>query len=416
MEKIDVNFLTSDIEIKDQKRPIIILALPKHDDDFTCTPFLLAQEFAKENLVWYISHPYTWIDFFKRIGKKKAWKRLKATFQVQPVLECNKVLNINILYLPITLPINSFPPGKLYNFLSSFNHGLVSKTINKVIRKDKINNYIFINSHDFYFGRIHRMLPSTFQYIYQCIDPIIKSYSARHGSYLEKVAASEADMVISTSPFLQRKMESNNQKSYCVPNAANYALSHKATLTTTAVYPEIQIIEGKKIGYIGNIERRIHYVWLVEIFSRHPEWQLIMVGPKDESFIPGEFMNLPNLHLLPPVPHEQLPNVLKGFDVAIIPFKKDNVSAQIYPLKLFEYMGSGKPVVTTDFNEEIMEPYKQWIYVGTSVEELERAIEVALTENDPRFSEERIKIASENDWSSRGKQFLSLVNSDVHAQ
>nr|WKN34463.1 glycosyltransferase [Tunicatimonas sp. TK19036] len=392
------------------QKPILILALPKHDDAFTSTSYQLAKEFARERMVWYISHPYTWIDFLKNIRKKKAWKRFWASWNIKLVTEDTAQEQLTVLYLPLVLPINGLPPGLLYDVLSTLNHRWIAATLQKLIRRQRIDEYIFINSHDFYLGRIYRWLPSPFLYIYHCIDPIIKAYSARHGVYLEKEAATQADLVITTSPFLQRKMQQYHPKSYCVPNAANFALSHRATLPETEMHPEVRKIAGPRVGYIGNIERRINYTWLTEIFTRRANWQLVMIGPRSDQYIPESFLQLSNVHFIPPVPHHQLPNVLKAFDVAFIPFQKDEVSAQIYPLKLFEYMGSGKPVVTTDFNHEVIEPFQEDIYVGATAVELEDAIEKALTEKEETRSRRRIQIASQNDWAARGQQFSELIN------
>ncbi|MEO0330263.1 MAG: glycosyltransferase [Bacteroidota bacterium] len=399
-----------------ESKPLVILALPKHDDSFTSTPYQLAKELAQEREVWYVSHPYTWIDFLKNIQKKKAWKRFWAGWPFGLVVELIEQERLRILYLPLTLPINAFPPGKLYNLLSALNHYWVAGTLQRLIRRKQLTEYVFINSHDFYLGRIHRWLPRPSLYIYHCIDPIIKAYSARHGHYLEKEAASEADVVVTTSPFLERKMKQYHAKSYCVPNAANFALSHRVTLTETEPHSTVQKISGSRIGYIGNIERRINYSWLTEIFTRRVDWQLVMVGPRNDQYIPESFRQLPNVHFVPPVPHEELPKVLKAFDIALIPFTKDDVSAQIYPLKLFEYMGSGKPVVTTDFNWEVIAPFQDDIYVGTTVEELERAIENALTESGEDSAQRRIDIASQNDWAARGRQLSELINEHTYAK
>ncbi|MEM6845087.1 MAG: glycosyltransferase [Bacteroidota bacterium] len=399
-----------------EPKPLIILALPKHDDSFTSTPYQLAKELAQDREVWYVSHPYTWIDFLRNIGKRKTWKRFWAGGPFGLITEETKQKRLHILYLPLVLPINAFPPGKLYNLLSTLNHYWVSTTLRRLIRQRQLTEYVFMNSHDFYLGRIHRWLPRPSLYIYHCIDPVIKAYSARHGHYLEKEAASEADIVVTTSPFLKQKMKQYNAQSFCVPNAANFALSYRTTLPETKPHSAVQKIAAPRIGYIGNIERRINYDWLTEIFTRRSDWQLVMVGPCDDQYIPESFIQLPNIHFVPPVPHRQLPSVLKVFDVAFIPFTKDDVSAQIYPLKLFEYMGSGKPVVTTDFNWEVIAPFQEDIYVATTVEELEMAIENALSECGEDSAQRRIEIASQNDWAARGQQLSELINEHTHAK
>lgn len=397
---------------------VVVLALPKHDDAFTSTPYQLAVEWAQERVVWYVSHPFTWIDFLKKRkdpALRQRWRATWATFTSSRryVAEQDAATGLRLLYLPLVLPINGLPPGRLYNWLSRLNHRWVASAIRRMVHQEGLQDYTFVNSHDFYFGRILPRLPRPARSVYHCIDPIVKAYSARHGRYLEAEAARSSDLVITTSPYLKEKMTAYHARVHCVPNAANFTLSHQTILPDTPVNSAVAAVPGPRIGYIGNIERRIAYDWLIEIFTHHPNWQLVMVGPHDPAFVPSEFLALPNVWLIDPVPHHQLPQVLKGFDVALIPFKKDEVSAQIYPLKLFEYMGSGKPVVTTDFNEEVIRPFQDQVYLGTSAHELAEAIAQALTETDPRQAEERIHIASQNDWSARAQQFLQLLTYDT---
>ena len=397
---------------------LVILALPKHDDAFTSTPYQLATQWAQERVVWYVSHPFTWIDFLKNRQNPAVRKRWKATWAAlrgtgKLVTEHDNTTGLHLLYLPLVLPINGLPPGRLYHWLSKINHRWVAATIRRLLKQESIQEYTFINSHDFYFGNIAPLLPRPAQTVYHCIDPIVKAYSARHGHALEAAAARSADLVVTTSPYLQKKMSGYHARAYCVPNAANFALSHQATRADTPVHPSVAAVPGPRIGYLGNIERRIAYDWLIDIFTQQPDWQLVMVGPRDPAFIPPEFLALPNVHLIDPVPHHQLPQVLKGFDVALIPFKKDEVSAQIYPLKLFEYMGSGRPVVTTDFNEEVIRPFQDQVYLGTTAPELGQAIQRALAETDPQLAQRRIDTSSQNDWSARAQQFIHLLTYDT---
>ncbi|MEM8895767.1 MAG: hypothetical protein AAGC88_14385, partial [Bacteroidota bacterium] len=61
-------------------KPIVILALPKHDDNFTSTSYQLAEQFAKSRSVLYVSHPYSWTDLLKGFKSAKMLKRFRATF------------------------------------------------------------------------------------------------------------------------------------------------------------------------------------------------------------------------------------------------------------------------------------------------------------------------------------------------
>jgi len=95
-----------------------------------------------------------------------------------------------------------------------------------------------------------------------------------------------------------------------------------------------------------------------------------------------------------------MPAVLKGFDVAIIPFKKDEVSSHIFPLKLFEYLGSGRPVVSTDFNPDLKDFTSDTVFYCKNAKEFSEALEAALKDT-PLLQQKRLAIAADNTWEHR---------------
>jgi glycosyltransferase involved in cell wall biosynthesis len=129
-----------------------------------------------------------------------------------------------------------------------------------------------------------------------------------------------------------------------VPNAANFHLFNQALDKNLQVHQAIP--SGRKtIGYLGNIERRIDFHLLLQLMERLSDFQLIMAGPIELKYVPEEVLHHPRIKFIGAVAHEDAPSVLKGFDVAIIPFLIDEVSDGIYPLKLFEYLATGKPIL-----------------------------------------------------------------------
>jgi teichuronic acid biosynthesis glycosyltransferase TuaH len=135
----------------------------------------------------------------------------------------------------------------------------------------------------------------------------------------------------------------------------------------------------------------------------------VFAGPVQESYVPEEFYTLQNVHFIGRIPYEDMPAVIKGFDVAIIPFKKDEVSNTIFPLKLFEYLGAGKPVVATDFNLDLKEFTMDEVQYCSSADDFSAAIGWSMDNDTEESRQRRIAIAAENSWDKRLSQFKLLI-------
>jgi glycosyltransferase involved in cell wall biosynthesis len=107
--------------------------------------------------------------------------------------------------------------------------------------------------------------------------------------------------------------------------------------------------------------------------------------------------------------------MVKGFDIALIPFKKDDVSATIFPLKLFEYLGAGKPVVATNFNPDLHEFTQDTVTYCNNATAFSMAINEALLNDNEQRKQERLHIASQNTWEKRGNELSELIASHLPA-
>jgi teichuronic acid biosynthesis glycosyltransferase TuaH len=163
------------------------------------------------------------------------------------------------------------------------------------------------------------------------------------------------------------------------------------------------------IGYLGAIERRIDYALMNKVMELNRDKSFVFVGPSEQEYIADGNFNAPNLSLHGSIPYDQMPAVLKGFDVGIIPFKKDEVSNNIFPLKLFEYMGAGKPVVATNFNDDLKDFTFDSVPYCQTAEEFSAAINEALNDT-PEKQQNRLKIAENNTWEHRITQIKEILS------
>ena len=315
---------------------ILMLSLARHDDVNTSTTYELAKEFTRTHNVLIVEHPYTWVEMLRSLTTKKGWIRLAATFVSRPLIKSNGL--VKTLVPPAVVPTNFLPFGKRYKKLSQRNHRMLANRINKYLLGESWEYYQYINSYNYHFPNLNRFLiGQQTNRVYHCVDPIVKSYTVKHGLRNQKEAVENSDMVISTAPKLQREWEAI-KPSFLVPNAVNYEHFN----TAQKYNPNIRSLGKKIVGYFGAIERRIDYDMLMAVFQANPDWTLVLAGPVEEYYVPEEIKSMDNIHFTGAYTYNELPSLIYSVDATIIPFKMDDAAKSIYPLKLYEYMSTGK--------------------------------------------------------------------------
>ncbi|RZL63385.1 MAG: glycosyltransferase [Pedobacter sp.] len=394
---------------------VFILSNAKYDAPLESTGYAVAKHLAKKNKVFYIEYPATIKDYFSNRKSPEFIKRKGLYKNSSNGLLKTEYPNLNILITPILLSINFLAEGYLYRKILSYNERLILKRLRKVIKMLGIKDFIFINSFNIHYPNISELLKAKLN-VYHCVDPIVQSYDAKHGHISEDIILDHSDIVICTSKELYRNKIIKNPHTYFIPNAADFIHSSKALLDSTNVLPQLKDIKKPIIGYLGNLEARTDFVLLKKLLAMNKDKSFIFVGPASDEALEKISGNIPNLFLVDKVAYKDMPSVLKGFDVAIIPFKKDNVSHTIFPLKLFEYLGSGKPVVSSDFNTDLDEFTNGSVPFCKDANEFTDALNDALLNDTTAKRDFRLEIAKNNTWDRRLDEFSNILQKHYHNQ
>ncbi len=210
----------------------------------------------------------------------------------------------------------------------------------------------------------------------------------------EKTLIVQADLVTVSAALLYHKWCAHNPRCVLVRNAVDFAFFRQHCFTNDV----LSGLAGPVIGYYGALAQWLDYPLLAALADRRPEWNFILVGDIFVDDLAG-LEHKPNVQLLGRKPYSQMPLYLDHFDACLIPFRLYNVTHAVDPVKFYEYISAGKPVISTPLAE--MSIYKDLLYFATGVDEFIEQIEGALAERDLALYKRRVELARANDWKDR---------------
>lgn len=336
------------------------------------------------------------------IKKEKLIKLSSNLFIYQPIVFLHDHLAPHV---PIAVKLNK----KLLSYQ-------ISKKIDELgLRKDNLVSWISDPIQEEYLGLVDEKMR-----IYDCFDDYFASAGNSFFRSINQLILREnrilrkVDIVFTVSKELYEKKSKFNKNTYVMPNAVDVELFGKASDQSTPIPSSLSNISHPIIGMIGNLNQRIDFELIMHIAFAHPEWSIVIVGNwrgADRDFINSDLIKrlkkITNVHWMGHQPLEILPNYLRAFDVCLIPYvPNDPFNISCSPLKLYEYLATGKPIVST--NLPSVYEYSEVIRVGRNHEEFEKEIMLALEEKD-ELQERRIELANNNSWNNRAKEIFSII-------
>ncbi|MFZ2196083.1 MAG: glycosyltransferase [Thermodesulfovibrionales bacterium] len=230
----------------------------------------------------------------------------------------------------------------------------------------------------------------------------------------ERQLSQKADVVFTTAQVLYDKFRAYNPRTYLIRNGVDVSRYRSITRPPdSALSEKIEAIGASKVvGYQGSISSWVDFDLLEGVISKTPELSFLFVGMVDVR-ARRDFRRLcrrHNFHYLGAVSPDALPWVLSKIDVGIIPFQINDLIRATNPIKLYEYLAAGKPVVATPMPEVMRYEAKAIVATAADPETFAASLrEMAAFSADPAARAMRLKIADENSWESRFKNILEYV-------
>jgi hypothetical protein len=303
------------------------------------------------------------------------------------------------------------PPMVPTMFRSSYTPALDRMIFRRWFRKcfrdyDWSQTIVIVTLPYWWLGFVDRQLAPARTLIYDCHDvldvPSRNMKTLRRMKSAEDQLVAEADIVTYSAQemleSLSRKPGSRNR--FFLANAVDSDFIKAASRAHTSA-------GRKKIGYVGSLDERwIDRGLLYDAAVTFGDCDVQIIGSTDRA-LSEMLRSCSNVSLAGSMDHADLPSRLATCDVLLIPFKRNNITDVVNPLKLYEYCASGKPIVAMSTRE--LGHYSRYLFLAESHAQFLRLIQRALKESNLSKRASRIRFARNNTWSHRVDTLLKII-------
>lgn len=240
--------------------------------------------------------------------------------------------------------------------------------------------------------------------LYDCMDHHAGFTTNQTGMLaLENELLKGADSVIVSSLYLAEQVKPFNDKIALVRNGCDY--QHFAQVE----YAPRVATRRPQIGYYGAIADWFDADLVADIAQKRPDWDFVMVGSTATADL-TRLGQLPNVKLMGEQPYATLPDWLRQFDVTLIPFKRNPLTEATNPVKAYEILAAGKPLISVPLPEVVaLNKQAKVVQLAATPDEFIREIERALAKNSVELAERRRAFARAHTWQARFAEMLPLA-------
>lgn len=251
--------------------------------------------------------------------------------------------------------------------------------------------------------------------VYDCMDEL----SAFQGAPAllkerERELMARATLVLTGGHSLYEAKRHQHSNIHPFPSSVDVA--HFGQARVSPIDPPDQCrLPRPRLGYFGVIDERMDLPLLAGIAAARPEWQIVMVGPV-VKIDPASLPRHANIHYLGPKRYEELPHYVGGWDVALMPFARNEATRFISPTKTPEYMAAGKPVVSTSIRD-VVRPYGQQglVRIADDVASFVKACTDAMSEDSGRRVTQGDAFLRHTSWDGTWTRIRVLIDAVLGA-
>ena len=302
-------------------------------------------------------------------------------------------------------------PLRYNRFVNKINSWLLRRSLRRGLRKAGFESpVLWVYSPDA--GKLVGTLGESYS-VYYCADDWAASKqwwnNGQQVRARETELAAKVDLVVGTSTNIVKRWQQSHKNTMLVTNGADVD-SFKAARDPELKLPhDLENISTPRIGYVGCVDSRFDSALYLQLAERRPDWNFIIVGPLSGTNLNlARLKKMKNVHFLGSRNRAELPAYLKSFDVCTIPYVCDTLAKSIFPLKFFEYLSAGRPIVSTALPE--LTPYSRYVHIAQDAGGFETSIQASLNNPLPSASD---SFLAQNSWEAKAEHLWETLQQAV---
>jgi glycosyltransferase involved in cell wall biosynthesis len=304
------------------------------------------------------------------------------------------------IHTPLVLPL---PHNRIAQAINRRVVALMLRRLRRKLGMKDFQLWTFLPNTGDYIGQLGESVA-----VYYCVDEWSK-FAAVDGVRIaaaERELCKRVDIVFATAESLAANRRPDNRETHLARHGVDHTLFAKALDPSTQIPAELAALSRPIIGFYGTLRDWVDQDLILYLAQRHPGWSIALIG--DHRIDVGRLRNVPNIHLIDRMPHENLPGCCKAFDVGIIPYRVDDPAAlHANPIKLREYLSAGLPVVSTPLAEAAA--YEGLVAVAPGYPSFERCVVEAIASDSPNERIRRSEAMRGETWERRVAQVSEQV-------
>lgn len=299
---------------------------------------------------------------------------------------------------PVMIPYNNVPGVR------TLNRYLVKKALGRVVVEKGMKDLVVMTTFPCtcdYVGDLQESL-----YVYYCVDDFVNwpGVNLHLIKSMEEKLLDRCDLVMATAEELGKAKTRGTKPVHLLLHGVDFS-RFNVTVDRSLIPQAMKGIASPIIGFFGALSSWLDFDLLASIAKERPDWSFVFIGPVDTDI--SSIRTIPNVHLVGRVDYELLPLYAACFDVGIIPFKVNELTKSVNPLKLLEYLSVGIPVVST-FMPEVLK-YSDVVRIAHDKQEFLQALNQSLQDTSQERRQARIEKARAHSWQSVAEHFSQLI-------